>query len=169
MYELTLEDWINRQTLSNFIPCEFTFIMATSLEEATFISRFCFWTKMHYSNTRCKDGFFIIEKEFCIRVGIKPATFRRLIRKWEKLGLFEVTRKGCPPRKHYQLNENFAKYLNLLNKFGQYCIDIMEKEKCTEPVITQLRTYKKRVLKVNVSDLEKLVNSIVTNHKKPID
>jgi hypothetical protein len=86
----------------------------TSINEAIFISYFVsIWKKKSKNGEMC-----IIPKVFCKHTCLTIYIFRKIVKKWEKLGIVRTECRGIPRKKWYHLNEpNLCKYLkNLYSK-----------------------------------------------------
>lgn len=84
---------------------------ATSVNEAIFVSWFIYMWE-----TKSKNGeMFIVEDAFIQRTGVPRYSFRKIVKKWEGLGIIKTKLKGVPMKKYYQLKKSkFIGYIHAL-------------------------------------------------------
>jgi len=102
-----------RQTLNyeNTTTFNNSIANATSVNEAIFVSWFIYMWE-----AKSKNGeMFIIEDAFIQRTGVPRYSFRKIVKKWEGLGIIKTELKGVPMKKYYQLKKSkFIGYIHML-------------------------------------------------------
>ena len=87
---------------------------ASSINEAVFISWFIYMWEH-----KAKNGeMFLVAETFHRRSSIPIHAFRKIVKKWEQIGIVETRLKGVPMKKYYRLKkQQFVRYLTtLLNR-----------------------------------------------------
>ncbi len=115
------EFWATNQNKKNTTSYDNTIACQTSMEEAVFIRRFI-W----YYEDKKKKGrgwVYIRPRIFALRVGMSLYTFRKIVKKWERLKLVETKCEGRKYLKYYHLNED---------RMAEYLSTIYEKSKVIE-------------------------------------